>query len=537
MNLGLGVAITSVRPITTGALPPKILVIEGDSITSLAPLVETPGTYSWMYKAARPSITSYVTAQGSRALDTNAPNSLLAHRDEDLAYNAGALTFMIGANDLIFASSVANYYGRLISYAAPFRAAGTKVFIATTLPFGTNHPSYAEHNARIDQLIPMIRAGIGTDFDGLIPFDAHPVLGDRALWLSNVLASDGVHANGSDNATPGKEAHDHMFDVYAAVMDSFFAGRPVNAPPTNLSFGADVPSAPLSTLIERDYIVRGLRYGETKQFSVAGTGAQIKKGVGAYGSTVNACNGEVIRLGVTSADAPLTERVIEVAGGGVATTFKVKTGTGAVHGETFADIFKVTPGSATVDQELTFAEDGFAIVLLNALGNSGTETLTSAGIVGGASANPLGSSPIGGTKLDALIMPVVAGTRTLRLTHSGQMSRLIFSVSFLKNINPVPVDFVTRGTDQGADPQTFEAMDCPAGGLIYGGLIIYTGGSWTPAPSPAGGGNTLLDVDTVLFNGENRGLAVAKRVTSGELAINTRGFSGSPGIAFAFEPA
>jgi lysophospholipase L1-like esterase len=199
--------------------PPAIainkIVIAGDSITSTTP--DQPGFtssfYSYQWKLANPSKTVNVRAQASRTVggpvwagppvegaDTGSPagNTMLDNRPEILStYVPDLVTVMIGANDL-GTFSVANYLSRLITWAAPIRAAGIKIAYSPPTPYrngSTLHPNYTIFTNRRTELLSTLRdpAVWGQFADYYIPMGEHPDFNDAARLFHRFMLITCIH--------------------------------------------------------------------------------------------------------------------------------------------------------------------------------------------------------------------------------------------------------------------------------------------------------------------------------------------------------
>lgn len=188
-------------------LKPDVLV-EGDSIS-----LYWGRSYSGLYAADHPELRFRWVAVGGSSL-AHGTNSLMARQAADLSHHASILTVLIGANDFGYTDDPNAYVDKMFAYVAPFRAAGTKVAVATLLPTSINPATDPIRNVRRAQANALIRAGVGTAIDAVIDFAADPVMGGDEASLNTLLYHDGVHPTTLGQATlagPYKVALDGLF--------------------------------------------------------------------------------------------------------------------------------------------------------------------------------------------------------------------------------------------------------------------------------------------------------------------------------------
>lgn len=186
-----------------------VVVAEGDSITSPGSI----GYYASAYASTRPSITFHNEAVGGSGLKT-----LLTRRDAALALKPDILTVFVGANG--FGPDAVTYAEQVFAYVAPFRAMGTKVYVATVLPRNiANDPvSPAFRNAERRKYAQIIQDAVGTRVDGIIDFGRAPIIGDDGAAFNTQLFSDGVHPT-KIGYNGGLGGHDYLLDIYRKALD------------------------------------------------------------------------------------------------------------------------------------------------------------------------------------------------------------------------------------------------------------------------------------------------------------------------------
>lgn len=186
-----------------------IVVAEGDSISA-----DYVGYYAGYYKSRHPELSYSVHAVSGSKLVTMA-----ARLDEVQALNPDIVTVFIGANDLGGATSAQAYFDSLMAYAAPLRARGTRVLIATNLPVSlpANLAYTNAHNALREPLAVLLKAAVGKQIDGVIDFGGDPVMGQVSAPSNGQLYSDGLHPT-DRNYQGAKGGHDYLYERYEAVM-------------------------------------------------------------------------------------------------------------------------------------------------------------------------------------------------------------------------------------------------------------------------------------------------------------------------------
>jgi lysophospholipase L1-like esterase len=186
-----------------------IVVAEGDSIS-----VDYGGYYAGYYKLQHPELEYHNLAVGGSGLNT------MAKRQEAVQeLNPDIVTVFIGANDLGSAPSAQDYFDRLVAYAAPIRARGSKVWIATNLPI--NFPGNAtytnKHNALRGPVADLLKQAIGKQIDGVIDFGGDPVMGQLTAPMNGQLYHDGVHPT-ERGFHGGMGGHDYLYAIYEQTM-------------------------------------------------------------------------------------------------------------------------------------------------------------------------------------------------------------------------------------------------------------------------------------------------------------------------------
>ena len=187
-----------------------IVGIEGDSIS-----VDYVGYYAGYFKQRHPTIEVY-----NRAVGGSGVNTMLARRDQLIALNPDIVTVFIGANDLGSNPTAQAFVDKIIAYATPIRARGTKVLVATNLAISipANQAFTNNHNLLRDQVATLLRAEVGDRIDGVIDFAAEPVVGQLTAPTNGQLFSDGVHP--TDIGYRGaKGGHDYLYEVYRLAVE------------------------------------------------------------------------------------------------------------------------------------------------------------------------------------------------------------------------------------------------------------------------------------------------------------------------------
>jgi hypothetical protein len=202
---------------------------EGDSIS-----VFWGGNHTGIYAATHPTVTFLGHAVGGSTLnDPTNGNGLIQRQAADLALHPKVMTVLIGANDLnvvglnwsLYPSTQA-YLDALFAYIAPFRAAGTKVAVATVLPQCTTGDPQSGADLRTNtnrvSVNNGIRAAVGTKIDAVIDFAADPVMGpDAAACDTALYQPGGLHP--TDGAAGGFGGQGKLELIYAIVVDRLLA--------------------------------------------------------------------------------------------------------------------------------------------------------------------------------------------------------------------------------------------------------------------------------------------------------------------------
>ncbi|MFD1786958.1 DUF1996 domain-containing protein [Sphingomonas floccifaciens] len=208
---------------------PNTLLQVGDSITAWG------GSYADLYAAARPKLTRYKSAVGGDGIA-----QMVVRQAVDRARHAGTVTIFGGANDLSNVSlypKVSDWFAALMAYAAPFRADGAKVVVATILPQANN----AIHTARRGEANALIRAEVGKRIDGVADFAA-TAMGTDAAPVDKTMYVDGLHpTDGTVNpAWYGHKAY--LLPAYAAAVDKALGlAPPVVTTPVPASSSVELP--------------------------------------------------------------------------------------------------------------------------------------------------------------------------------------------------------------------------------------------------------------------------------------------------------
>jgi len=142
----------------------------------------------------------------------------------------------------------------------------------------------------------------------------------------------------------------------------------------------------------------------------------------------------------------------------------------------------------------------------------------------------------------------VAG-RERFLNHSGDefasplrnpetvFMRIRSSVMSKERLIPSELNFyhnVAIAKAQQATPHKLPSQDVAQGGVQLGVFLVYYGTE--PNITPIDANTTLLDHDGIVLNGEWRGMAVAKRDTTGQIGLNIA-FGQFDGIGLNISPA
>lgn len=209
----------SPTPSPTPAPPPigtlddgvTVVIAEGDSITS----PKSTAFYASAWAASQPAITFHNRAVGGSTI-----KSMTERRDASLALKPDVLTVFIGAND--FGPDAVTYSQKIFDYVAPYRAVGTKVYIATVIPQFNALDKWAPEarNAERRKYAQIIQESVGSKIDGIIDFGRAPMIGDDGAPYNKQLFGDGVHPT-SIGYNGGFGGHDYLLDAYRKVMDPF----------------------------------------------------------------------------------------------------------------------------------------------------------------------------------------------------------------------------------------------------------------------------------------------------------------------------
>jgi len=164
----------------------KCVFSEGDSITGLAPSGGAPKLSA--QKTRYPTGNLAVSGTGVVAMTTTRKATMRAVvADAVKIYKKVIVTIHMGANDMTGYTGAA-YYAATMPYVAELRALGAKVVICTVLPRNAQ-PTF---NTNRDAYNVLLRAGVGTDFDGLVDYDT-TIMGLEATTANTTYYSDGLH--------------------------------------------------------------------------------------------------------------------------------------------------------------------------------------------------------------------------------------------------------------------------------------------------------------------------------------------------------
>ena len=135
-----------------------------------------------------------------------------------MALHPDVMTVFIGANDFT-PSDPQGYAQKVFDYVAPFRAMGTKVYVATILPkLSADSAAMSARNAGRREYAQIIKDAVGKQIDGYIDFGGIPIMGDDGAPYNTQLYSDGTHPTWR-NYNGGIGGHDYLYDAYTKVMD------------------------------------------------------------------------------------------------------------------------------------------------------------------------------------------------------------------------------------------------------------------------------------------------------------------------------
>lgn len=191
-----------------------IIVAEGDSIS-----VDYDGYYTGFYRRQHPALEYYVTAKGGSTI-----SSMSERIAKVREYNPDIVTIFIGANDLGKYSSSQAFVDAIANYAAPLRADGILVMVATVLPrtAGTNVAHNDKHNGLRSEVSRLLYAAIDTQIDGVIDFGADPMMGAVASTYNLQLYKDGLHPT-DRNWRGAMAGHDYLYRIYDEALEPVVA--------------------------------------------------------------------------------------------------------------------------------------------------------------------------------------------------------------------------------------------------------------------------------------------------------------------------
>lgn len=222
-------------PTPTPTPTKPVIVAEGDSITS--GWMNYPNRYAES-KGGAVSVINLAVG-GSVLTDTSLMSA--TRMAKVLEAKPQYLTVSVGSNDLgntALHASTEIFYNKLATYASYFRSRGIKVFVADVLPIciPTAVEGTKAHNAKVIELSARIRAGIGKDFDGIVPFRDNSNLGDIGDGSPTDPNNDACNRTYfSDGQHPTSDlGQAEMAKVYGPIMDAALSGvvqKPSDPPP------------------------------------------------------------------------------------------------------------------------------------------------------------------------------------------------------------------------------------------------------------------------------------------------------------------
>ena len=541
LGFGLGLGLGGLAAARRGPVGPALsgLVIEGDSQTSTTPETYSSSFWSYRWKDAHPAITSVVVAQASRTIggpawagpppegaDTGSPtgNTLLLHRDDDMARAPAAIITMIGSNDL-GTFSVANFLSRLAAWAAPIRAAGIKVILVTPPPYDSRHPNMTSFNARRAAYLPQIRADFASYVDALVPFGDHPDMNTGAD--PHPLLSDGVHLTGFDGVT-FLGGQNKLYECADAALESFFdpARAGAGSPYPGDWFGATA-TASASAVVTRRYVVRGLGLGVVASCALSGAG-EMRRGFDAFGTAgFTVMNGDVIELRITASATPSASVSATVTIGGASDTFTVTTAADVpAVAETYGGALS-SPASATSQSfaGVAFAA-GLPVLALTSYSTAGGSvdsgptsiTLTPTG--GGAAINLVkrieqtrGTAASRVVEVWSATADIAAGDYDVAIARPAAAAGTFVEYLTLANADPAPIASAgNTPAETSTAAHSTPSATVPAKGLALAAYFIEDTATPTAVTVSAG---TLLHQGTATVTGGTCGVALAKRATDG----------------------
>ena len=299
------------------------MVMEGDSIT------DGGYYYSDDWRALRGwTRTTDADPLTITAVSGSGMNDVEARTSSVIALNPSLVTLLIGANDL-FSQTASAYYSRIITYFNTVKASkpGCKFALAEILPIDPNAaanspPAKNTHNAKRAAVSTLMRAGVGTDFDIIIPFGSAPIFTDAA-GANTSLFADGLHPDGT-------AARAALVAIYEASVAQAIASNLSTTTPNDFTVtNATGQTVSTDTIITFGPIT-GLGVGKTATFSkTSGTGtiARGNQDVGtAFGtSSLTLVNGDYGRVKITSSASAGTPVSITFSVGGISKTATVTT--------------------------------------------------------------------------------------------------------------------------------------------------------------------------------------------------------------------
>lgn len=367
MRRGFGRKAANRRAILGQAISPPVAITrvtgEGDSIT----YDTSPGSYFNLWATNNPTITTTKRAVTSAGIgnSTDAPgtNSLWGRKATVIADNPQLLTILIGANDITQYATVdgsgstasaptGDWLTKLYEYIAYMKVQipGLKVLVASGTPVDEAawpDPTYggAVVNTRRAIVRPLLRAAVGSQIDGFIPFGdamANNFFDDR------LVSYDGIH--------PDSEGRALMYRIFAAVMDPIIAGATGNNPSAFTLL--DQNNVPLGGTATAEMVVTGLGMGQTATASVSG--GRMKRGAGAFGTgNLSVMNGDIITVEATvSAVTNEATTAVTLTVGARTATFTARAAAASPVGFTHSTDARLA-GNSVVGDDTTFTNVAF----------------------------------------------------------------------------------------------------------------------------------------------------------------------------------
>lgn len=284
-------------------LPLKI-AFEGDSYPAGT---NQALSYAARWMAENPGVTTQnFSVAGARILASDNPTNNLMNRISTIAaFNPSHLVVNCMVNDTSFKTTGTDWLNQcFFPYVAAVRAAMPLVDIIWCTGLPTTTAAAPNQNSVRAVANPAIRAAVGNQIDGIIPYGTHPIIGVDSAASTTMWQPDGLH--------PDREAVRHMCQVVRDVLNPIVAGAGGNTPSLSLF---SITDAPVSTTVNSVGRVSGMGLGVAAPVTVSGTGT-FAVGTGGQGTTGTAMNGDVITTAVpTSASNSAAVNQTVVVGG------------------------------------------------------------------------------------------------------------------------------------------------------------------------------------------------------------------------------